>query len=440
MTPPAILERLRGVQKAGDGWTAFCPAHDDKNKRSLSVGIGDNGRTLLRCHAQGCAVEAIVAAVGMSMRDLAPMDAGAAPSRSRVVKRYDYTDGAGVLLYQVERLEPKEFRQRRPDGHGGWIYKVRDVRRVLYRMPDLAEQRRVVWVEGEKEVDRLAGLGIPSTTSAGGAKAFRDDYADQLQRLGVEDVVIIPDNDVPGRDYAAAIARACQRRGLRARVLHLPGLPPVHEKHGEDASDWLDAGHDPAELRAQLEAAPDFVEREATADEPITPVANGEGELERHGFDLALSWPDGVRFDLSAIRDGREGVRGELTVTVGARRLHWGALALPSTSSREAVRKKLEALAPGRTWADRLEEAVWTFAQARRAGEPIVALSGIPASPTRELMPRLLYEGESTLIYGDGDTGKSLFAQAVSVAVHSGTALPNGLKPARPAVVAYLDY
>ena len=39
----------------------------------------------------------------------------------RIVAEYDYTDAAGELLFQVTRHEPKDFRQRRPDGRGGWI-------------------------------------------------------------------------------------------------------------------------------------------------------------------------------------------------------------------------------------------------------------------------------------------------------------------------------
>src|SRR5215510_12436432 len=72
MTRPAILDRLRGVQRAGKGWLAFCPAHNDQNKRSLSVGVGDDGRTLLKCHAAGCSAEEITAAVDMTLADLAP--------------------------------------------------------------------------------------------------------------------------------------------------------------------------------------------------------------------------------------------------------------------------------------------------------------------------------------------------------------------------------
>src|SRR5262245_49591750 len=38
------------------------------------------------------------------------------PAKGRVVAAYDYTDDKGELLYQVIRLEPKSFRQRRPNG------------------------------------------------------------------------------------------------------------------------------------------------------------------------------------------------------------------------------------------------------------------------------------------------------------------------------------
>jgi len=51
---PAILDRLRGVQRSGSGCLAFCPAHPDQHKRSLSVGVGDDGKTQLA----ECAVRA----------------------------------------------------------------------------------------------------------------------------------------------------------------------------------------------------------------------------------------------------------------------------------------------------------------------------------------------------------------------------------------------
>ena len=62
-----ILNRLSGVRKAGDGWTARCPAHDDK-QNSLSAHHRD-GKWLLKCHA-GCDVRQIITACGLSLADL----------------------------------------------------------------------------------------------------------------------------------------------------------------------------------------------------------------------------------------------------------------------------------------------------------------------------------------------------------------------------------
>ena len=44
-------------------------------------------------------------------------------------KRYDYFDSDGVLSYQVERYEPKTFRQRRPEGDG-WVYNMDGVEEI----------------------------------------------------------------------------------------------------------------------------------------------------------------------------------------------------------------------------------------------------------------------------------------------------------------------
>ena len=103
---------------------------------------------------------------------------GRANSQHKIVASYDYTDEFGTLLFQVVRLAPKTFRQRRPDGKGGWIWNLEGVTRVLYRLPDLMEalalERRVFVVEGEKDVESLARLGIVATCNPGGAGKWRD--------------------------------------------------------------------------------------------------------------------------------------------------------------------------------------------------------------------------------------------------------------------------
>jgi hypothetical protein len=154
-----------------------------------------------------------------------------------VASYYDYTDENGHLLYQVVRMEPKDFRQRRPKVGGGWNWSVKGVRLVPYRLPQLLAAPAdvmVVIVEGEKDVDRLAKLGIVATCNAMGAGKWRGQYSEHFRD---RKVVILPDNDQPGRDHAEQVARALHGNAKSIKVVALPGLP---EKG--DVSDWLDAG------------------------------------------------------------------------------------------------------------------------------------------------------------------------------------------------------
>jgi len=85
------------------------------------------------------------------------------------VKTYGYCDENGTLLFQVVRFEPKGFRQRRPDGRGGWIWNLKDTRRVPYLLPHLvkavAAGETIYVPEGEKDVDNLRAIGFAATTN-----------------------------------------------------------------------------------------------------------------------------------------------------------------------------------------------------------------------------------------------------------------------------------
>jgi len=159
------------------------------------------------------------------------------PQRS-VARMYDYTDEGGQLLFQAVRYEPKGFAQRRPDGQGGWLWKLDDIRRTLYRLPELIEalanDRPVFVVEGEKDVDALWSIGIPATCNPQGAGKWRDEYSQYFKGATV---CIIPDNDQPGRDHAAQVHKSLTAVSATVRTVTLPGLP---EKG--DVSDWLKAG------------------------------------------------------------------------------------------------------------------------------------------------------------------------------------------------------
>src|ERR1700719_4445515 len=101
-----------------------------------------------------------------------------------VAAAYPYRDAGGRLLYEVVRRHPKSFACRRPDGAGGWVWNLDGSERVLYRLPELVAAVRdgltVFVVEGEKDADALARLGLAATTNVGGAGKWRAEYAGAL--------------------------------------------------------------------------------------------------------------------------------------------------------------------------------------------------------------------------------------------------------------------
>lgn len=105
-------------------------------------------------------------------------------------------------------------------------------------------------VEGEKDADVLAERGFVATTCRGGAGKWRDAYSESLKGARV---VIIPDNDDPGRQHARQVAQALQGIAAEVRILELPGLP---EKG--DVSDWFEAGATDEKLRELVLNAPVF--------------------------------------------------------------------------------------------------------------------------------------------------------------------------------------
>lgn len=231
-----------------------CPLHDDRNP-SCRVNLAKQTWFCDVCKIGGD-VFALVQHVQRvdfqgALRWLADRS-GVSAVEPRIVCAYDYHAADGTLLFQVTRWEPKDFRQRRPDGQGGFINNMTGVRRVPYRLHWLKGKPAVVVTEGEKDADALWQLRIPATTNAGGAGKWTDDLTQQLLRAGVERVVVIPDNDDKGREHAEAVAQSCLRGGLSVKLLALPDLPPKG-----DVSDYLRT-HSREDLVTLLQQAPPY--------------------------------------------------------------------------------------------------------------------------------------------------------------------------------------
>jgi len=178
--------------------------------------------------------------------------------KPQIVATYDYLDEDGELAYQAVRLEPgpdgapKTFRQRRPDGKGGWIWNLQKTRLVLYRLPELLDSaidgRAAFLVEGEKDVETLRSIGLCATTNAMGAGKWRPEYSEVLQG---RDVFILPDNDDIGRKHAKEAADSLSGAAASVKIVELPGLGPKG-----DVSDWLILpGNDKERLLELVKAA-----------------------------------------------------------------------------------------------------------------------------------------------------------------------------------------
>jgi hypothetical protein len=166
----------------------------------------------------------------------------------RIVATYSYVSADGEVLYEVQRLEPKGFRQRRPVGDG-YAYSLGDVQPVLYRLPELLKfpDATVFFCEGEKDADRLGSLGLTATTISGSTK-WTLELAEPLRG---RDVIILIDNDNPGAKKAEKAAQALHDVAASLRLVLLPELPP-----GGDVSDYLDAGNSNEQLERACLAAP----------------------------------------------------------------------------------------------------------------------------------------------------------------------------------------
>jgi len=203
-------------------------------------------------------VDAVARVVGINVT--------AKPS-PKIVATYAYKDENGKPLFEVVRFEPKDFRQRVPTGDGKYSWKLNGVRRVLYNLPAIVSTEKPVYiVEGEKDADRLTKEGWIATCCPGGAGKWKNEYNYCLKG---RDVVILPDNDQPGRDHAKQVAGSLYGTANRIKIVTLQGL----DEKG-DVSDWLKT-HSKDELFKVMKETPIYepptVEAEQSTEPKDTP-------------------------------------------------------------------------------------------------------------------------------------------------------------------------
>ena len=277
-------------------------------------------------------------------------------------------------------------------------------------------------VEGEKDADRLVSLGLRATTSPGGAKGWRCDYAAQIAKAGAREVVAIPDHDAPGRAFVQQVAADLRVCGVTVRVVDLPGLA----EHG-DVSDWLDAGHARGDLEQLGEQAPEA----SNASGPRVSLTAEDG---------TIAWPDGAVVAFSRVAEGARGIQAEVVVTWLGGVVGDSSLNLLAPRSRDGLVKKLERKAPDAPWEDYLDLACRLMRERVREGEPVVALRPEPVTRDLYLVAPVLPIGQTGVLFGDGGAGKSLVLLALMVSVATGRALPGLGRPTMTGPALALDW
>jgi DNA primase len=252
--------RLPEFRQSGREWRGPCPLHHGKRDSfAINSETGD-----WYCHSDcGRGGSLIGFEIELTGKPLAEAAAEARALVGRVerqrkgpvVSTYNYVDEDDGILFQCLRHEPKDFSQRRPDGHGGWIWNLQGVRRILFRLPTLKDATEVLLAEGEKDVLGLVRLGFVATCNPMGAEKWRGEYSDQLAG---KRIVIFPDNDFASEKHVSTVARCLAGKVASVRIAKVP--------IGKDVSDWIASGATREDIQDAIESAAAFGEPSDSAD------------------------------------------------------------------------------------------------------------------------------------------------------------------------------
>ena len=182
----------------------------------------------------GCSLQDILSAVGLTEKDLF----NDIQQKSQIEAEYVYRDENNNPLYKVMRFYPKSFTQAKYV-NGEWVFKMHDVRYVLYNLQNVINSDVIYFVEGEKDADNLNKIGLVATTTVGGASGFNKHKEEYIKILANKKIVIIPDNDEAGIKYAKNIYESLKESNNQVMILDLKAeIPDLRNK--EDISDVLE--------------------------------------------------------------------------------------------------------------------------------------------------------------------------------------------------------
>lgn len=275
-----ILNHFHVAKRSGSSAQCYCPLHSNGQEKnpSLTISRGDKGNTLLFCHVCGREKTGdILSLVGLSLSDLGNKEKhGKSVKRfaeyegrngelsgARFVASYDYSNESGYCYTKVRTSLPggrKLFRFCITNSNGEVKeYKVEDRKKykALYPFYQLQDAKssgdKILYVEGEKDCQNAIQDGFHAIT-AGSANDWNDALTNHFTGF---DVIIVPDNDMPGKNGALSVAKSLKKVASSVKVISWPDGTP--EKY--DYSDYIESFSNRAE---GIQAFKDLIDKAVT--------------------------------------------------------------------------------------------------------------------------------------------------------------------------------
>ena len=269
---------LPSIKWNGSGMgQALCPFHED-TKPSLSINVNTGQFKCFGCSKTGSIFDFYMTKHNVDFRtakDALAREAGVTAEK-KIVTTYDYKDESENLLFQTVRYEPKDFKQRRPDGKENWLYNLQGILLVPYNLSEVIKAKSVIIVEGEKDVETLKRINLIACCNPMGAGKWKAEYNHYFKG---KKIAIFPDNDEPGKRHAETISKNLKGIAESIKVIELPGLPAKG-----DISDWLNHGHTKDELLKVIKSSPEWIEPKS---EPLSFLKKGADLLT---LECSIEW------------------------------------------------------------------------------------------------------------------------------------------------------
>ena len=311
MTIYEWADRLGIYEGRPEDFKTICPCHSDK-KPSLHVYVGgDTGEVVMKCFVCGATGKAVCEELKIPLKELMcdaytgkptrmmnerpkPQKTPKKPKLSKlfevgrpmrvgdqeykITNVYEYQDREGRVVLRKARAElhddqgvrkAKSFLIQSLGADGKWYSGGGIYTNLIYHQPDVLAMKdrpgRTIIAEGEKDVDNLRVLGLNATCGMHGGGIdkggdsllgkWNDDHSSCFD--GLDEVVVIADNDAAGEGIAQWICKRIKDRVKSLKLLRIVEHWPQLAEHG-DFTDWanelIKAGRKRSELRVALES------------------------------------------------------------------------------------------------------------------------------------------------------------------------------------------